>query len=106
MYDCIGFVNKILYADTENRMIKILIVDDDVQVTTLLRKYLSPKKFEVAAINQSSKAIQMADLMRPDLFILDLMMPPPDGFELCRILRADPGFVRTPILLTLAQMTI
>ncbi len=84
-------------------MIKILIVDDDVQVTTLLRKYLSPKKFEVAAINQSSKAIQMADLMRPDLFILDLMMPPPDGFELCRILRADPGFVRTPILLITAM---
>lgn len=84
-------------------MFKILIVDDDAQVTTLLRKYLSSNKFEVITTNQSSKSIQMANLMRPDLFILDLMMPPPDGFELCGILRADPGFARTPILLITAM---
>lgn len=84
-------------------MFKILIVDDDAQVTTVLRKYLSSNKFEVITTNQSSKSIQMANLMRPDLFILDLMMPPPDGFELCGILRADPGFARTPILLITAM---
>jgi DNA-binding response OmpR family regulator len=87
----------------ENMMAKILIVDDDVQVTTLLRKYLSPKNFEVITINQSSKAIQTAHLMHPDLFILDLMMPPPDGFELCRMLRADPNFAQTPILIITAM---
>ena len=64
-------------------MTKILIVDDDTQVTTLLRKYLSPRNFEVTTINQSSKTMQMAHAIYPDLFILDLMMPPPDGFELC-----------------------
>jgi len=85
-------------------MTKILIVDDDVQVTTLLRRYLSPRRnFEVITINQSSKAIQAANLMRPDLFILDLMMPPPDGFELCRMLRADPNFAQTPILIITAM---
>ena len=84
-------------------MIKILIVDDDVQVTTLLRKYLSPKKIEVVTINDSSKAMQLANLMKPDLFILDLMMPPPDGFELCTMLRADPSFAQTPILIITAM---
>ena len=84
-------------------MAKILIVDDDVQVTSLLRKYLSPKNYEVTTINQSSKTIQTANLLRPDLFILDLMMPPPDGFELCRMLRADPNFAQTPILIITAM---
>jgi len=84
-------------------MPKILIVDDDPQVTTLLKRYLSPRNYEVTTINQSSKTIQAANLMRPDLFILDLMMPPPDGFELCRILRADPAFAQTPILIITAM---
>jgi DNA-binding response OmpR family regulator len=82
---------------------KILIVDDDVHVTSLLKKYLSPRNYEVITINQSSKTIQTANLMHPDLFILDLMMPPPDGFELCTMLRADPNFAQTPILIITAM---
>ena len=82
---------------------KILIVDDDVQVTSLLKKYLASKNFEIITLNQSSKAIQMANLIHPDLFILDLMMPPPDGFELCTMLRADPNFAQTPILIITAM---
>jgi DNA-binding response OmpR family regulator len=78
-------------------------VDDDPQVTTLLKKYLSPKNFEVTTVNQSSKTIQTANLIQPDLFILDLMMPPPDGFELCRLLRADQNFSQTPILIITAM---
>ena len=84
-------------------MTKILIVDDDVHVTTLLRKYLAPRKFEVTTINQSSKTMQTAHAIHPDLFILDLMMPPPDGFELCTMLRADPNFSQTPILIITAM---
>jgi DNA-binding response OmpR family regulator len=78
-------------------------VDDDVQVTSLLKKYLSSKNFEVITINQSSKTIQVANLIYPDLIILDLMMPPPDGFELCTMLRADPNFAQTPILIITAM---
>ena len=84
-------------------MTKILIVDDDVNVTTLLRKYLVPRKFEVTTINQSSKTMQAAHALHPDLFIIDLMMPPPDGFELCTMLRADPSFAKTPILIITAM---
>ncbi len=84
-------------------MAKILVVDDDTQVTSLLKKYLSSKNFEVTTINQSSKAMSAAHLLRPDLFILDLMMPPPDGFELCRLLRADPVFAQAPILIITAM---
>ncbi len=84
-------------------MAKILIVDDDAQVTSLLRKVLTAEGYDVTAINHSSKAIQTANSINPDLFILDLMMPPPDGFTLCRMLRADPNFMETPILIITAM---
>ena len=84
-------------------MAKILIVDDDAQVTTLLKKVLTAEGYDVTAINNSSRAIQTASSLHPDLFILDLMMPPPDGFTLCRMLRADPSFTETPILIITAM---
>jgi DNA-binding response OmpR family regulator len=83
-------------------MPKIMIVDDDVQVTVLLGKLLAMEGFQTTAVNESSKAHEMANSVNPDLFLLDLMMPDPDGFKLCRMLRADPHFVFTPIIIVTA----
>lgn len=83
-------------------MAKILIVDDDEKVTTLLGRYLSSLGYHVTATNQSSRAVSIAEQLRPDLFILDIMMPPPDGFTLTAILRDDVKFSRTPILIITA----
>jgi DNA-binding response OmpR family regulator len=44
----------------------------------------------------------MAKSIQPDLFILDLMMPDPDGFKLCRMLRKEPEFRHTPIIIVTA----
>jgi DNA-binding response OmpR family regulator len=84
-------------------MTKILIVDDDVAITTLLEKILSFSGFEVTVVNESSEALEQAHEHRPDLFILDLMMPQPNGFEVCRLLRADEDFADTPILIITAS---
>lgn len=84
-------------------MPKILIVDDDAQVISLLKSFLSSEGYEVTGITHSSKAMQAANSIHPDLFILDLMMPPPDGFTLCTMLRADPNFAETPILIITAM---
>jgi len=83
-------------------MTKILIVDDDDQVTALFEKYLSAEGYEAISENDSSKAVQVALKTNPDLFILDLMMPQPDGFKLCRLLRDIPNFLNTPILIVTA----
>jgi DNA-binding response OmpR family regulator len=83
-------------------MKKILIVDDDVHITVLLKRFLTAEGYEVTGINQSSEAVGVANSIHPDLFILDLMMPDPDGFLLCRMLRADPSFIKTPILIVSA----
>lgn len=83
-------------------MAKILIVDDDEQITTLFQKYLISEKHDAVAVNDSSWALNTAIDFEPDLFILDLMMPEPDGFKLCRLLRTFSQFSETPILIVTA----
>jgi DNA-binding response OmpR family regulator len=83
-------------------MIKIMIVDDDVETTTILESILKLAGYEPASVNDSTIAAQKASLLRPDLFLLDLMMPGIDGFKLCRLLREKPEFRRTPIIIVTA----
>jgi DNA-binding response OmpR family regulator len=83
-------------------MPKIMMVDDDKLVTELLQKLLRAEGFDTFAINDSTKAVETAKIERPDLFLLDLMMPQPDGFRLCRMLREEPLFVHTPIIIVTA----
>ena len=84
-------------------MPKILIVDDDIQITDLIKNVLAVHGYESVSVNDSSKAFQTAISIKPNLFILDLMMPEPNGFELCKMLRADPNFVNTPIAIITAM---
>jgi DNA-binding response OmpR family regulator len=83
-------------------MPKIMVVDDDKEFTTLYKEYLTMVGFQAITENQSWKAIEVANEAKPDLFLLDLMMPEPDGFKLCRILRANMNFARTPIIIVTA----
>jgi len=83
-------------------MPKILIVDDDIQTTTLLDLLLKERGYETTTVNDSSLAIQVAKSSNPDLILLDLMMPEPDGFKVCRMLRDDTQFIFTPILIITA----
>ena len=79
-----------------------MVVDDDKEFTTLYKEFLKMVGYETIAENQSSKALEVANAEKPDLFILDLMMPEPDGFKLCRLLRANFNFLRTPIIIVTA----
>ena len=83
-------------------MAKIMVVDDDKEFTTLYKEYLRMVGFEAVSENESSNAVDLANVVKPDLFILDLMMPEPDGFKLCRMLRTNMNFVRTPIIIVTA----
>ena len=83
-------------------MTKILIIDDDRPTTNLLEMLLTQKGYEPFSENNSSNAVKVAQETNPDLIILDLMMPEPDGFKVCRMLRADTQFIFTPILIITA----
>jgi two-component system phosphate regulon response regulator PhoB len=84
-------------------MAKILIVDDDEQATTLLAKVLAIKGHQATSLNDSAETIKVANSTTPDLVLLDLMMPEPNGFEVCKMLRADPNFSQIPIVIITAM---
>jgi two-component system sensor histidine kinase/response regulator len=83
-------------------MPKIIVVDDDKTSTALFEQVLLMNKYEVVTLNESAKTVETATEAMPDLIILDLMMPEPDGFKVCRMLRANPLFRRTPIIIVTA----
>lgn len=83
-------------------MPKILVVDDDKAATALFHQALMMNQYDVITLNESSQVLEVAAEELPDLIILDLMMPEPDGFKVCRMLRADPNLRRLPIIIVTA----
>ncbi|MBI5248636.1 MAG: response regulator [Desulfomonile tiedjei] len=77
---------------------KVLIVDDTPENIQVLMGTLKDQYAIVAAIN-GEKALKMAAAEpRPDLILLDIMMPGMDGFEVCRRLKADPKTRDVPVI--------
>jgi DNA-binding response OmpR family regulator len=83
-----------------------MVVDDDEDFTNLYKAALMAAGFDATAVNQSTAAIEMAYLVKPDVFLIDLMMPELDGFQLCRMIRADPVLGRIPIIIVTALTDI
>jgi DNA-binding response OmpR family regulator len=83
-------------------MTKIMIVDDEKGATDLLENLLMYRGYESISVNDSTKAVQVAHSYKPDIFLLDLMMPIIDGFKLCMMLREDSQFAFTPIIIVTA----
>lgn len=82
---------------------RILVVDDEPDVTELLTFNLRKQGYQVEAINSPLLIMGKAREFRPDLFVLDVMMPDLNGTQICRMLRSDPGFERTPIIFLTAR---
>jgi len=84
-------------------MPKILIIDDDVTITELLKFLVKMGGHAPTTVNDSTKAIEIASAVDPDLITLDLMMPGLTGFELCALLHQNPKFANIPILFVSAR---
>lgn len=85
---------------------KILIVDDDVESLKLIGLMLQRSGYEVIAANSGSQALTKADSTRPNLIILDVMMPDMNGLEVCRQLRLNPNTAKIPIIMFTAKTLI
>jgi len=70
---------------------KILIVDDEPQGAELLEAYLSGPDYDVEIASDGDEAIRKVREFKPDLVLLDVMMPKISGFEVCKRLKADPA---------------
>jgi DNA-binding response OmpR family regulator len=84
-------------------MAKILVVDDDAGVLRSIRRVLESAGFKVSTATRGAEALEMLKQDRPDVLVLDIIMPEMTGLEVCRRLRADPFIARIPILFLTAK---
>jgi two-component system alkaline phosphatase synthesis response regulator PhoP len=83
---------------------RILIVDDDSEIVRLLRAYLEQAGYEVLVAHDGETALHILRRERPDLVLLDLMLPVRDGWDVTRVIRGDPGLKATPIIMLTARV--
>ena len=81
---------------------RILVVDDDKKIVELITLYLKRDGCQVLVAFDGEQAIDLARRRRPDLIVLDLMMPKVDGIDVCRILRAES---QVPIIMLTGRST-
>jgi two-component system alkaline phosphatase synthesis response regulator PhoP/two-component system response regulator VicR len=81
----------------------ILAVDDEPNIRRLLEVNLQRAGYQVTTASDGQDALEKFSRARPDLVLLDVMMPRIDGFEVLRRLKADPGTAAVPILMLTAN---
>jgi DNA-binding response OmpR family regulator len=81
---------------------RVLVAEDDAKQAQLIRLYLEREGHSVVVVHDGRAALEQARARRPDLLVLDVMMPKVDGLDVCRILRAES---QVPILLLTARAT-
>ena len=81
---------------------KILIVDDDYKIVDLVRLYLERDGYRVFVAYDGLKGLELARQKRPDLIVLDLLLPEMDGLDVCRILQTES---KVPIIMLTARTT-
>ena len=90
---------------TENTRKTLLLVDDDQELVSLLKMRFELEGYHVLTAHDGEDGLHMAREQKPDLIILDVMMPQIDGFHVCRLLKFDLKTDRTPIILLTARTT-
>jgi len=82
---------------------RILVADDDVDIRELVEFKLSTLGHDVVAVADGAAAIDACQSERPDLAVLDVMMPGVSGLDAIRTIRADPGLSDLPVILLTAR---
>jgi len=82
---------------------KILIVDDEDDLRKMLKFRLEATNYEVIEASDGEEGLNKARFERPDLIILDLMLPKIDGFKVCRMLKFDERHREIPIIMFTAR---
>jgi two-component system phosphate regulon response regulator PhoB len=82
---------------------KILAVDDEKDILELVRYNLEKQGFDVKCADTAEKGIEIARKDRPDMILLDIMLPGMDGFEACKILKNDMMTSKIPIIMLTAK---
>ena len=82
---------------------KILVVEDEPDISKLVSYNLTQERFRVLTAEDGEQALRMIQREKPNLVVLDLMLPGLSGIELCRMLRERPETAKLPILMLTAK---
>ncbi len=86
-------------------MPKILVVEDDINLSELIKMRLEENGFEVVTAYDGVDAISQVRKNTPDLIVLDLMLPKLDGYQVCMILKNYESFSKIPIIIISARIS-
>lgn len=86
-------------------MKKILLIEDDADLFALLKYNLEKEGYVFAGSQTGKGALELCRRERPDLIILDIMLPDSDGLEICRSIRANPELASIPVIFLTARAT-
>ena len=82
---------------------KVLVVDDEVYILHILDFILGAESYDVVTATNGEQALQKVRDEKPDLVILDIMMPKLDGYETCRMIKNDTATKHIPVILLTAK---
>jgi len=84
-------------------MKKILLIEDDTDLYSLLKYNLEKEGFALSGSQTGRGALELCRQVRPDLILLDIMLPDSDGLDICKRIRQDPDLAATPVIFLTAR---
>ena len=82
---------------------RLLLVDDEVELVEMVKFRLEASGYEVLTANDGQAALELARREKPDLIILDVMLPKMDGYKVCGLLKNDSRYSHIPIMMFTAK---
>jgi DNA-binding response OmpR family regulator len=82
---------------------RVLIVEDEPNIVLSLEFLLQREGYDTAVAADGEEALALARRLRPDVVLLDVMMPRRNGYDVCRAIRGDPDLAATPVIMVSAK---
>lgn len=82
---------------------KILVIDDEVDIVNLIKVRLELNNYHIVPLYTSKRSLEITKREKPDVILLDVMMPDKDGYEVCKELRSDKETRNIPVILFTAK---
>jgi DNA-binding response OmpR family regulator len=77
---------------------KVLVIDDEPEITDIVETFLTESGYAVEVENSPASALEKAKKTKPDLVLLDIMMPGLDGYDVCQEFKKDPDLAHIPVI--------
>jgi twitching motility two-component system response regulator PilH len=84
-------------------MIKVLVVEDSIPQREMISELLEKMGLAVSTANDGVEAMEQISVLRPDIVILDIVLPRMNGYEVCRKLKSDPATQNLPVVICSAK---